>query len=186
MGTHPCARRVVIKTPLCVRIRCVDHFTLFTHTLHSFLPNLPISLLKMAPKGKAKVHQPPIRFSLRLAALKTRQSRDKAGPSHIAPINAEPIEISSDSESEEVPEYIPGTGQSDDEEVPEYIPEDGRQKIRISEKRNRKDQRQITRWTSTWIHKNLRKTQKRKRIQRKRIQRNLKNKRGEMKWEKSK
>ncbi|MED6127885.1 hypothetical protein PIB30_092366 [Stylosanthes scabra] len=78
----------------------------------------------MAPKGKAKVHQPPTRFSLRLAALKTRQSRDKAGPSRTASMNAEPIEISSDSESEEVPEYIPGIGQSDDEEVPEYIPED--------------------------------------------------------------
>ncbi|MED6165626.1 hypothetical protein PIB30_101393 [Stylosanthes scabra] len=80
--------------------------------------------MQMASKGKAKVHQPPTRFSLQLAALKTRRSRDKAGPSHTAPINAEPIEISSDSESEEVPKYIPGTGQSDDEEVPEYIPED--------------------------------------------------------------
>ncbi|MED6152324.1 hypothetical protein PIB30_090835 [Stylosanthes scabra] len=78
----------------------------------------------MAPKGKAKVHQPPTHFSLRLAALKTHQSRDMAGPSRTAPINVEPIEISSDSVSEEVPEYIPGTGQSDDKEVLEYIPED--------------------------------------------------------------
>ncbi|MED6224097.1 hypothetical protein PIB30_080475 [Stylosanthes scabra] len=68
----------------------------------------------MAPKRKAKVRQPPTRFLLRLAALKTHQSRDKAGPSHTVPINAEPIEISSDLESEE----------SDDEEVPKYIPED--------------------------------------------------------------
>ncbi|MED6140143.1 hypothetical protein PIB30_090230 [Stylosanthes scabra] len=60
----------------------------------------------MAPKGKAKVREPPTRFSLRLAALKIRQSRDKAGPSRTAPINDESIEISSDSESEEVPKYI--------------------------------------------------------------------------------
>ncbi|MED6186276.1 hypothetical protein PIB30_065228 [Stylosanthes scabra] len=73
----------------------------------------------MAPKGKAKVHQPPTRFSLRLAALKAHQSRDKAGPSRTVPINAKPIEISSDLESEEVLEYIPGTGQSDDEEPAE-------------------------------------------------------------------
>ncbi|MED6222688.1 hypothetical protein PIB30_066799 [Stylosanthes scabra] len=77
----------------------------------------------MAPKAKDKVHQPPTRFSLRFAALKTRQSRDKVGPSRTAPINAKPIEISSDSESKEVLEYILGTGQSDDE-VPEYIPDD--------------------------------------------------------------
>ncbi|MED6213361.1 hypothetical protein PIB30_092355 [Stylosanthes scabra] len=79
----------------------------------------------MAPKGKAKIHQLPTRFSLRLAALRTRRSRDKAGPSNPAPISTERIEISSDSESEEVPEYILGAGQSDDEEVPDYIPEDG-------------------------------------------------------------
>ncbi|MED6188239.1 hypothetical protein PIB30_084144, partial [Stylosanthes scabra] len=46
----------------------------------------------MAPKGKAKVHQPPTRFSLRLAALNTHQSRDKAGPSRTVPINVEPID----------------------------------------------------------------------------------------------
>ncbi|MED6128533.1 hypothetical protein PIB30_098782, partial [Stylosanthes scabra] len=55
----------------------------------------------MAPKGKAKIHQLPTRFSLQLAALRTRQSRDKAGPSNPAPITVEPIQISSDSESEE-------------------------------------------------------------------------------------
>ncbi|MED6124605.1 hypothetical protein PIB30_060467 [Stylosanthes scabra] len=80
-------------------------------------------LMQMTPKGKAKVHRPLTRFLLRLAALKTRQSRDKVEPLRTAPMNAEPIQISSDSESEEVPEYIPGTGQSDDEEL-EYIPED--------------------------------------------------------------
>ncbi|MED6226025.1 hypothetical protein PIB30_099438 [Stylosanthes scabra] len=79
----------------------------------------------MAPKGKAKIQQLPTRFLLRLAALRTHQSRDKAGPSNSAPISAEPIEISSDSESEEVPVYIPGAGQSDDKEIPDYIPEDG-------------------------------------------------------------
>ncbi|MED6137201.1 hypothetical protein PIB30_062871 [Stylosanthes scabra] len=104
-----------MRTHHVVRMHPLRRGCVFTHTLHYSLPNLLISLLKMAPKGKAKVHQPPTRFSLRLAALKTRQCRDKAGPSRTAPMNAEPIEISSDSESEE----------SDDEEVPEYIPEDG-------------------------------------------------------------
>ncbi|MED6176337.1 hypothetical protein PIB30_087189 [Stylosanthes scabra] len=79
----------------------------------------------MAPKGKAKIHQLPTRFSLRLAALRTRQSRDKAEPSNPAPISGAPMEISIDSESEEIPEYIPRAGQSDDEEVPYYIPKDG-------------------------------------------------------------
>ncbi|MED6135399.1 hypothetical protein PIB30_046061 [Stylosanthes scabra] len=78
----------------------------------------------MTPKEKAKIHQPPTRYSLRLAALKTRQSRDKVGPSRTAPMSTEPIEISSDSESEEIPKYIPGTGHSDDGEVLEYILED--------------------------------------------------------------
>ncbi|MED6212979.1 hypothetical protein PIB30_088793 [Stylosanthes scabra] len=71
------------------------------------------------PREKLKY----ISLSLRLAALKTRQSRDKSGPSCTAPINAEPIEISSDLKFEEVPKYISRIGQPDDEEVPEYIPE---------------------------------------------------------------
>ncbi|MED6209802.1 hypothetical protein PIB30_058198 [Stylosanthes scabra] len=78
----------------------------------------------MAPKRKAKVHQPPTRFSLRLAALKTRQSRDKVGPSRTAPINAEPIEISSDSEFEENPEDEPG---ADHEMHPNPDPEESKE-----------------------------------------------------------
>ncbi|MED6150478.1 hypothetical protein PIB30_072673 [Stylosanthes scabra] len=71
----------------------------------------------MAPKGKAKVHQPPTRFSLRLAALKTRQSRDKARPSRTAPINAEPIEIRSDSNSKENPGEEEPEGPAADHEM---------------------------------------------------------------------
>ncbi|MED6163507.1 hypothetical protein PIB30_080581 [Stylosanthes scabra] len=77
----------------------------------------------MAPKGKAMI---PTRFSLRLAALRARQSTDEAGPSNTAPINPDPIIISSDSESEEVPEYIPGAEpMEDEEEAPEYVPGNG-------------------------------------------------------------
>ncbi|MED6220750.1 hypothetical protein PIB30_047828 [Stylosanthes scabra] len=63
-GRISCSGRVVVKMPVCI--------TLFTHTPHFLLPKLLIPLLKMAPKGRAKVHQPPTRFSLRLAAPKTR------------------------------------------------------------------------------------------------------------------
>ncbi|MED6127954.1 hypothetical protein PIB30_093009 [Stylosanthes scabra] len=77
----------------------------------------------MAPKGKATI---PTRFLLRLAALRARQSTDKAGPSNTAPINLDPIIISSDSKSEEVPEYILGAEpMEDEEEAPEYAAGDG-------------------------------------------------------------
>ncbi|MED6172858.1 hypothetical protein PIB30_053840, partial [Stylosanthes scabra] len=89
--------------------------------------------------GKAKIHRPPTRFSLRLAALRARQPIDKAGPSSKTPAIPYPIIISSDSEedldpqgssSEEEelgldPEEDNHGKDSLDEEVAEYILEDG-------------------------------------------------------------
>ncbi|MED6173242.1 hypothetical protein PIB30_057490 [Stylosanthes scabra] len=93
----------------------------------------------MAPKGKAKIHRPPTRFSLRLAALSARQPIDKAGPSSRTLAIPDPIIISSDSEEDLDPqgssfeEEEPGLDpeednhgeDSSDKEVSEYIPEDG-------------------------------------------------------------
>ncbi|MED6162738.1 hypothetical protein PIB30_073436 [Stylosanthes scabra] len=138
MRTHHNARRVVNETPLCIRTRDMRmhqsrrgrapgvykkdpspiHFSLFT-----FHSSLLISSLQMVPKGKATI---PTRFSLWLAALRARQSTDKAGPSNTALMNPDPIIISSDSESEEIPEYIPGAEPTEDEEeAPEYVLGDG-------------------------------------------------------------
>ncbi|MED6146293.1 hypothetical protein PIB30_033213 [Stylosanthes scabra] len=72
--------------------------------------------------------QLPTRFSKRLAALRACQGKDEAGPSNAAPHIDEIIEISSDSDSEQVPEYVPGEGagiEEEEEEVPEYIPGEG-------------------------------------------------------------
>ncbi|MED6210901.1 hypothetical protein PIB30_068470 [Stylosanthes scabra] len=72
--------------------------------------------------GKATI---PTRFSLRLAALRAHQSTDKARPSNTASMNTDPIIISSDSESKEVPEYILGAEpMEDEEEAPECVPGD--------------------------------------------------------------
>ncbi|MED6152155.1 hypothetical protein PIB30_089187 [Stylosanthes scabra] len=68
-------------------------------------------------KGKAKIHQLPTRFSLRLAALIARQPIDKAGPSVSTLATPNPIIISSDSEEDLDPK-------DESKEVPEYIRED--------------------------------------------------------------
>ncbi|MED6223929.1 hypothetical protein PIB30_078912 [Stylosanthes scabra] len=91
--------------------------------------------------GKAKIHQLPTRFSLRLAALRAHQPIDKARPSFSTPAAPDPIIISSDPEKdlnpkgssseEEDPKMDPegedqGVNSLDEsEEVPEYIPGDG-------------------------------------------------------------
>ncbi|MED6222073.1 hypothetical protein PIB30_060914 [Stylosanthes scabra] len=54
----------------------------------------------MAPR-KHKTPQMSTRFSRRLAVLKARQTKDKAGPSNAAPRDDEIINISSDSEQEQ-------------------------------------------------------------------------------------
>ncbi|MED6225563.1 hypothetical protein PIB30_094815, partial [Stylosanthes scabra] len=71
-------------------------------------------------KGKAKLHQLPTRFSLRLAALGARQPIDKVGPSNSAPVMPDPIVISSDSEEDR--EKDP-KGSNSEEEDPEMDPE---------------------------------------------------------------
>ncbi|MED6154754.1 hypothetical protein PIB30_115764, partial [Stylosanthes scabra] len=58
----------------------------------------------MAPR---KVYPPPSRFSRRLAALRARRAKDEAGPANAAPQEDEVIDVSSDSDSEQVPEYVP-------------------------------------------------------------------------------
>ncbi|MED6222001.1 hypothetical protein PIB30_060214, partial [Stylosanthes scabra] len=58
----------------------------------------------MAPR---KVYPPPSRFSRRLAALRARQARNEAGPANAAPHDDEVIDVSNDSNSEQVPEYVP-------------------------------------------------------------------------------
>ncbi|MED6207873.1 hypothetical protein PIB30_039601, partial [Stylosanthes scabra] len=75
----------------------------------------------MAPR---KVYPPPTRFSRRLAALRARRVRDEAGPATAAPQDNEVIDISSDSDSEQVPEYVSGDGAGieEDEEVSKYVP----------------------------------------------------------------
>ncbi|MED6221190.1 hypothetical protein PIB30_052085 [Stylosanthes scabra] len=80
---------------------------------------------KMTP---IKVYPPPSRFSRRLVVLRARRARDEVGPANAAPQEDEGIDVSSDSDSEQVPEYVPGEGaanEQDDEEVPEYIPGEG-------------------------------------------------------------
>ncbi|MED6212180.1 hypothetical protein PIB30_080715 [Stylosanthes scabra] len=51
-------------------------------------------------KKKAKLHQLPTRFSLRLVALRARQPIDKVGPSNSAPVMPDLIVICSDSEDD--------------------------------------------------------------------------------------
>ncbi|MED6138626.1 hypothetical protein PIB30_076137, partial [Stylosanthes scabra] len=58
----------------------------------------------MAPR---KVCPPLSRFSRRLAALRTRRARDEAIPANAAPQEDEVIDVSNDSDSEQVPEYVP-------------------------------------------------------------------------------
>ncbi|MED6151616.1 hypothetical protein PIB30_084158 [Stylosanthes scabra] len=67
----------------------------------------------MATKGKAKIHQPPTRFSLRLAALKACQPIDKAETSSRTPAISDLIIISSDSEEDLDPQ-----GSNSEEEEP--------------------------------------------------------------------
>ncbi|MED6205280.1 hypothetical protein PIB30_016263 [Stylosanthes scabra] len=98
-------------------------------TLFSFyylLPNVSSQPSQMAPR-KDKAPQLPTYFSKRLAALRARQARDEAGPSNAAPHIDEVIKISSDSDSEQVPEYLSGEGAGieEEEEVPEYVPREG-------------------------------------------------------------
>ncbi|MED6106131.1 hypothetical protein PIB30_002024 [Stylosanthes scabra] len=76
---------------------------------------------KMTPR---KVYPPPSCFSRRLAVLRACQARDEAGLADAAPHEDEVIDISSDSSSEQVLEYVPGEGaenKQDDEEVQEYV-----------------------------------------------------------------
>ncbi|MED6148210.1 hypothetical protein PIB30_048132 [Stylosanthes scabra] len=58
-----------------------------------------------------KVYPPPSRFSRRLASLRARRARDEAGPANAAPQEDEVIDVSSDSDSEQVPEYVSGEEQ---------------------------------------------------------------------------
>ncbi|MED6159690.1 hypothetical protein PIB30_044555 [Stylosanthes scabra] len=149
MRTHHNAWRVVDETPLCVRtIDVRTHQSRrgrapgvykkdpLPHSLFIFHSSLLISSLQMTPKGKAKIHWPPTRFSLRLAACRARQPIDKAETSSRTPAKSDSIIISSDSEEnldssseKEEPGLDPqGSNHgedSSDEEVPEYIPEDG-------------------------------------------------------------
>ncbi|MED6139764.1 hypothetical protein PIB30_086993 [Stylosanthes scabra] len=67
----------------------------------------------MAPKGKAKIHRPPTRFSLQLAASRVHQPIDKAETSSRTPAILDPIVISSDSEEDLDPQ-----GSSSEEEEP--------------------------------------------------------------------
>ncbi|MED6188517.1 hypothetical protein PIB30_086762, partial [Stylosanthes scabra] len=69
-------------------------------------------------KGKAKIHQLPTRFSLRLAALRARQPINKVGPSVSTPAAPDPTIISSDSEEDLDPK-----GSSSEEEDPEMDPQ---------------------------------------------------------------
>ncbi|MED6207382.1 hypothetical protein PIB30_035288 [Stylosanthes scabra] len=80
----------------------------------------------MAPR-KDKAPQLPTRFSKRLATLRAREARDEAWPLNSASHNDEVIEVSSDSNSEQVPKYVPGEGVGiiKEEEVPEYVPGEG-------------------------------------------------------------
>ncbi|MED6137535.1 hypothetical protein PIB30_065838 [Stylosanthes scabra] len=76
----------------------------------------------MAPR---KVYPPPSHFSRRLAALRARQARDKATNENVAPHNNEVVDISSDSDSEQVPEYVTREEagiEEEDEDIPEYVP----------------------------------------------------------------
>ncbi|MED6140077.1 hypothetical protein PIB30_089750 [Stylosanthes scabra] len=73
----------------------------------------------MGPKGKAKIHWPPTRFSLRLAALRACQPIDKAGPSSKTTVIPDPIIISSNSE-----EDLDPLGSSSEEEEPGLDPEE--------------------------------------------------------------
>ncbi|MED6218288.1 hypothetical protein PIB30_025379 [Stylosanthes scabra] len=97
-----------------------QHSILFSSHL---LPSSFLSPNQMAPR---KVYPPPSRFSRRLVALKARQARDEAGPANVAPHDNEVVEINSDSDLEQIPEYVPGEGaeiEEEDEEVPEYVPD---------------------------------------------------------------
>ncbi|MED6144916.1 hypothetical protein PIB30_019885 [Stylosanthes scabra] len=72
-----------------------------------------------------KVYPSPSCFSRRLAALKARQARDEAGPANVVPHDNEVVDISSDTDSEQVPEYLPGEEariEEEGEEVPDYLP----------------------------------------------------------------
>ncbi|MED6199993.1 hypothetical protein PIB30_081040 [Stylosanthes scabra] len=122
----------VLKDVLC-RNKSMD--------THLMAPKEPSPLAK----GKAKLHQLPTQFSLRLAALRAHQPIDKVGPSNNAPAMPDPIVISSDSKEdreedpkgsnseEKDPEMDPeGENQEVDsadesEEVPEYIPGEGQE-----------------------------------------------------------
>ncbi|MED6175924.1 hypothetical protein PIB30_082894 [Stylosanthes scabra] len=98
-------------------------------------------------KGKAKIHQLPIRLSLRLAALRARQPIDKAGASVSTPavtlrriwtlrvaapkkrilkwIPKEKIKgVNSSDESEEVPKYVPGDGLEENQDLGEEEPKE--------------------------------------------------------------
>ncbi|MED6205270.1 hypothetical protein PIB30_016253 [Stylosanthes scabra] len=91
---------------------------LFPQILLSSLP----SPIQMAPR---KVYPPPSRFSRRLATLRAHQARDEAGPENAAPHNNGVVDISNNSDSEQVPEYVPGEGagiEEEDEDIPEYVP----------------------------------------------------------------
>ncbi|MED6162964.1 hypothetical protein PIB30_075484 [Stylosanthes scabra] len=71
-----------------------------------------------------KVYPPP-HFSRRLAAMRARQARDEAANENAAPHNNEVVDVSSDSDSEQVFEYIPGEEEGIEEEhenIPEYVP----------------------------------------------------------------
>ncbi|MED6197370.1 hypothetical protein PIB30_055836 [Stylosanthes scabra] len=70
-----------------------------------------------------KVYPPPSHFSRRLDALRARRAREEAGSANAAPQEDEVIDVSSDSDSEQVPEYVPGEGAGVvEEEVPKYVP----------------------------------------------------------------
>ncbi|MED6151390.1 hypothetical protein PIB30_082028 [Stylosanthes scabra] len=76
--------------------------------------------------GKAKLHQLPTQFSLRLATLRACQPIDKVEPSNSAPATPDPIVISSDSEEDR--EKDP-KGRNSEEEDPEMDPEGENQEV---------------------------------------------------------
>ncbi|MED6205612.1 hypothetical protein PIB30_019362, partial [Stylosanthes scabra] len=69
------------------------------------------------PMAPRKVYPPPSHFSRRLDALRARRAKDEAGPANAAPQEDEVIDVSSDSDSEQVPEYVPGEGATNEQEM---------------------------------------------------------------------